>query len=88
MIEKIMAWVDAHDDYVLLVSSDHGCQRFFGEDSMRNHGEDVSGNEAIFYVYSKELKEHYDEFKMRKRYINIIDENEIIAQVFRYDKTK
>ncbi len=81
MIEKIMAWVDAHDDYVLLVSSDHGGQRFFGEDSMRNHGEDVSGNEAIFYVYSKELKEHYDEFKMRKRYINIIDENEIIAQV-------
>ena len=81
MIEKIMAWVDEHDDYVLLVSSDHGGQRFFGEDSMRNHGEDVSGNEAIFYVYSKELKEHYDEFKMRKRYINIIDENEIIAQV-------
>jgi hypothetical protein len=81
MIERIMDWIDVNEDYVLIVSSDHGGQKFFGEDSLINHGEDVPGNEAIFFVYSKELKDHYDELKMRERYINIIDENEIIAQV-------
>lgn len=81
MIERIMEWIDKHEDYVLLVSSDHGGQEFFGEDSLRNHGEDLPGNEAIFFVYSKDLKDHYDELKARERYIHIIDENEIIAQV-------
>ena len=81
MIIKLMDWVDNHTDYALIVSSDHGGQEFYGEDSLRTHGEDFPGNEAIFFVYTKELKDHFDELKMEERYIKMIDENEIIAQM-------
>ena len=54
MIIKLMDWIDSHDDYALIVSSDHGGQEFYGEDSLRNHGEDFPGNEAIFFIYTKE----------------------------------
>ena len=81
MIERIIKWIDDHEDYVLIVTSDHGGQEFFGEDALRNHGEDNPGNEAIFFIYSKELKNHYDELKMRERYIHITDEGEMIAQI-------
>lgn len=81
MIERIIKWIDDHEDYALIVTSDHGGQEFFGEDALRNHGEDVPGNEAIFFVYTKELKDHYDELQMRERYIHITDEGEMIAQI-------
>ena len=81
MIERLIKWIDDHEDYALIVTSDHGGQEFFGEDALRNHGEDVPGNEAIFFVYTKELKDNYDELKMRERYIHITDEGEIIAQI-------
>jgi len=81
MIERIIKWIDDHEDYALIITSDHGGQEFFGEDALRNHGEDVPGNEAIFFVYTKELKDHYDELQMRERYIHITDEGEMIAQI-------
>ena len=81
MMEKIIEWIDDHDDYVLIVTDDHGGQEFFGEDALRNHGEDNPGNEAIFMVYSKDLKDHYEELKMRERYIHINDESDIIPQI-------
>ena len=81
MIEKLIEWIDMNDDYALLVSSDHGGQEFFGEDALRNHGEDIRGNEAIFLIYTKELKDHYDKLKIKERYIHMTDENEIIAQI-------
>ena len=77
----IVEWIDTHDEYALMVSSDHGGQEFFGEDALRNHGEDIPGNEAIFFINTKELKEHYDELKIKQRYIHMTDENEIIAQI-------
>ena len=81
MIEHLMKWIDNHDDYALIVTSDHGGQSFFGEDALRNHGDDLPGNEAILLLYTKELKEHYNEFKLPERYIHIIDASEIIAQI-------
>ena len=81
MIERIMEWIDMHDEYALIITSDHGGQEFYGEDSLKNHGEDNPGNEAIFFIYSKELKEHYDELKMKERYIYMNDESTIIPQI-------
>ena len=74
MIEKLIEWIDKHDDYALIVSADHGGQEFFGEDSLRNHGEDNPGNEAIFFIYTKDLKEHYDELEIYERSIYMTDE--------------
>ena len=81
MIERIMEWIDNHDDYALIIFSDHGGQEFYGEDALRNHGEELPGNEAILIIYTKELKEHFDELKMRERYLHMIDDNEIISQI-------
>ena len=80
-IEQIINWIDSHDDYALIITSDHGGQNFLGEDMIRNHGIDFPGNEAIFFIFTKELKEHYDEFKMHKRYIHMTDVNEILNQI-------
>ena len=37
-IIKIMKWIDEHPDYALIVNSDHGGQKFYGEDDINNHG--------------------------------------------------
>ena len=81
MIEQIIKWIDQHEDYALIITSDHGGQIFFGEETMRQHGIDFPGNEAILFIYTKELKEHYDELKMQKRIIHMFDANEIISQI-------
>ena len=81
MIERIMEWIDNHDDYALIVTADHGGQAFYGEDSLRNHGEDYDGNEAIFFIYTKELKDNYDTLKMRERHIYMTEESTIIPQI-------
>ena len=71
MIMNLMNWIDEHPDYALIINSDHGGQHFYGEDIIRNHGEDFPGNEGIFFIYTKEFKDNYDELKMNERYINI-----------------
>ena len=81
MIEELMKWIDIHDEYALIITSDHGGQNFLGEDIIRNHGIDFHGNEAILFIYTKELKEHYNELNIAKRYIHMKDVNEILNQV-------
>ena len=81
MIEKVIDWINTHEDYALIITSDHGGQNFLGEDVIRNHGLDFPGNEAIFFIYSKDLKDHYDELKMPTRYIYMADANEILSQI-------
>ena len=34
MIIKLIEWIDIHDEYALIISSDHGGQEFFGEDAL------------------------------------------------------
>jgi hypothetical protein len=54
-ILKIMEWIKIHDEYALIVSSDHGGQLFNGEDDVCNHGCMVPGNEAVLTIFTKEL---------------------------------
>ena len=81
MIINLMKWIDEHPDYALIVNSDHGGQHFYGEDIIRNHGEDFPGNEGIFFIYTKEFKDNYDELKMKERYINILDESTLMSEI-------
>ena len=81
MIEQLIKWVDLHEDYALIITSDHGGANFMGEEMIRQHGIDFPGNEAIFFIYTKELREHYDELKMQKNYIHMTDVNEILSQI-------
>ena len=81
MIINIMKWIDEHPDYALIFNSDHGGQHFYGEDTIRNHGEDFPGNEGIFYIYTNEFKNNYTNLKMSERYINIIDESALMPEI-------
>ena len=84
MIFNLMKWIDENPDHALIVTTDHGGQEFYGEDLIRNHGEDTPGNEGIFYIYTKELKDYYDELNSKEKYIDIVDESAIIPQIL-YD---
>ena len=80
-IIKIMEWIDEHPDYVLIVNGDHGGQRFYGEDEINNHGFDNEGNEAILFLYSKELKDNYDKLKNDNIFYTKVDPSSIISQI-------
>ena len=81
MIQKLMKWVDKNDDYALIISADHGGINYYGEETLRSHGEDTPGNEAIFMIYTKEFKDNYNQLKMDERFIDVVDISTIIPQV-------
>ena len=78
---KIMKWIDEHPDYALIVNSDHGGQRFYGEDDINNHGLDIDGNEAILFIYTKEFKDNYDKLKLDNIFYTKVDPSSIISQI-------
>ena len=63
MLIKFMEFVDDHSDYILISSSDHGGQKFYGEDNYVNHGNDEYNNYPFHFFYTKELKDNYEEWK-------------------------
>ena len=79
---KLMKWIDEHPDYALIVNSDHGGQKFYGEDDINNHGLDIEGNEAIIFIYTKEFKDNYNKLKLDNIYYNKLDPSSIISQIF------
>ena len=81
MIINLIKWIDNHRDYALIINSDHGGQHFYGEDTLRNHGEDFVGNEGIFYIYTYDFKINYEKLKLSERYINIIDESVLMSDI-------
>jgi len=78
---KVMEWIDEHPDYALIVNSDHGGQGFYGEDDVNNHGLDIVGNEAIIFMYTKELRDNYDSLKYENTFITQLDHSSIISQI-------
>ena len=80
-IIKIMEWIDKHPDYALIVNSDHGGQKFYGEDDLNNHGFDIEGNEAILFIYTKEFRDNYDQLKLDNTFYNKLDPSSIISQI-------
>ena len=80
-IIKIMEWIDKHPDYALIVNSDHGGQKFYGEDDLNNHGFDIEGNEAILFIYTKEFRDNYEQLKLDNTFYNKLDPSSIICQI-------
>ena len=63
-VKELIKWInEKHGEYALAVASDHGGQLYYGEDTLCNHGCNSLGNEGIFFVYTKELGEHYEKYK-------------------------
>ena len=63
MLVKFIEFVDNNPEYILVSSSDHGGQTFYGEDNYMNHGSDEFTNYPFHFFYTKELKENYNEWK-------------------------
>lgn len=63
-IKQLINWInEKHGEYALALASDHGGQFYYGEDTLCNHGCNSLGNEAVFFVYTKELGENYEKYK-------------------------
>lgn len=67
-ILKLIEWVNKNPEYALILSSDHGGQEFFGEDSYCNHGCSREGNQGILFLYVNEFSK-----KKVDQSINTID---------------
>jgi len=63
-IKELINWIDEkHGEYALAFVSDHGGQKYFGEDTLCLHGCKSKGNEGVFFIYTKELGENYEKYK-------------------------
>ena len=85
IVKEIIKWInEEHEEYALGVVSDHGGQEFYGEDALCNHGCNRLGNEAIIFLYTKELGLNYEKYKTIKNndvpIININDFSCIVTQ--------
>ena len=88
VIKQIIKWInEQHGEYALAVASDHGGQYYYGEDALCNHGCNHPGNEAVLFVYTKELGENYEKYKIiNKDNIPLISLNDfpcLIAQTLK-----
>ena len=78
-VKELINWInEEHGEYALALVSDHGGQLYYGEDTLCNHGCNSLGNEAVFFFYTKELGENYEEYKtnFEKEEIPIVSLND------------
>ena len=53
-LARIKKWIDAHPDYLLIISSDHGVDAH-GDEGFVLHGRPKDGNEAFWLFYNPDL---------------------------------
>ena len=86
-VKEIIKWInDEHGEFAFVLASDHGGQDYYGEDSLSNHGRNYPGNEAVLFVYTKELGENYEKYKIIDKDVPVIPFNDfscIISQTFK-----
>ena len=71
-IIELIKWInEKHGEFALALVSDHGGQLYFGEDTLCNHGCNSIGNEATFFIYTKELGDNYEKYKTIDNYDEI-----------------
>ena len=81
-VRKLIQWIDEeHSEYALALASDHGGQYYYGEDALCNHGCNNPGNEAVFFVYTKELREIYEKDKLDNVFVPIISMNDFSCTI-------
>lgn len=79
----VAEWIDSNPEYALIISSDHGGQRYNGQDDICNHGCNEEGNEAILLVYTKELGMSYDVHQVSTKKINHNNVAPTVAQIIK-----
>ena len=83
-VKELINWInEEHGEYALALASDHGGQIYYGEDTLCNHGCNSLGNEGVFFIYTKELGENYEKYKihLEKDEIPIVSLNDFACTV-------
>ena len=78
---ELLKWIDNNPDYALIISSDHGGIETPLEETFYMHGMTNKTNYAIFMIYTKELKDKYDEWKKGIETISLLNVAPTIAQI-------
>ena len=74
--ESLIKWInEKHNEYALVLISDHGGQFYYGEDTVCIHGCNRPGNEGIFILYTKELGANFEKLKIKEKFskMSILD---------------
>ena len=83
LIIRCINWCWDHPDYAFFFVSDHGGQKFYGEDNIINHGSNSVGNEAGFFAWSRELAENYEKLKLNDKIVSIFDLSTLVPQLMK-----
>ena len=83
LFEQLKNWVrNGHEDYAVILSSDHGSQSYNGEDLLCLHGCNEEGNEGVIAVYTKEMEESGLYPNLTQNPIDLKDSADILSQFF------
>ena len=83
LIIRCINWCWDHPDYAFFFVSDHGGQKFYGEDNIINHGNNTVGNEAAFFAWSRELSENYEKLKLDDKIVSLFDLSTLVPQLMK-----
>ena len=64
LLVRLIYWCYDHPEYAFFYASDHGGQKFYGEDNIVNHGDNSEGNEAALFGWTKDMADNYDKLKL------------------------
>ena len=83
LIIRCINWCWDHPDYAFFFVSDHGGQKFYGEDNIINHGNNTAGNEAGFFAWSREMAENYEKLKLDDKIVSLFDLSTLVPQLIK-----
>ena len=82
-ILNIIDFIDENPEFALIVSSDHGGQKFYGEDNFCNHGCQEGDNQGILFLYTKELNDKENSPSISNNQINVMEFAPTVTQILK-----
>ena len=82
-VVEFIKWIDDNPEFAFILTSDHGGEKNTYEDCFYNHGEIIENNYPFFLIYTKELKEKYDEWKEGIKITDLYNIAPTIAQIIK-----
>ena len=82
-VTEFIKWIDNNPEFAFILTSDHGGEKNTYEDCFYNHGKNIESNYPIFLIYTKELKEKYDEWKEGIKLTDLYNVAPTISQILK-----
>ena len=81
LLVRLIYWCYDHPEYAFFYASDHGGQKFYGEDNIVNHGDNSEGNEAGLFGWTKDMADNYDKLKLPDKVCSLYDFSTLVSQL-------